>query len=60
MTRNLETADKITKLTLAVATVILYFLHLIEGPFAKALLILSVGVITISIIKVMIHRLDES
>jgi hypothetical protein len=60
MTRNLETADKITKLTLAVATVILYFLHLIEGPFAKALLILSVGVIIISIIKVMIHRLDES
>jgi hypothetical protein len=52
MTRNLETADRIAKLTLAALTSTLYFFGLIQGPFAKALLILSLTVIVIYVIKV--------
>ena len=56
MTRNLETADRIAKLTLALMTVLLYFLRLIQGPFAEALLILSITVLAIYLLKVLTHN----
>jgi hypothetical protein len=51
MTRNLETADKIAKLTLSGATIALYFFDVIGGPFAKALVVLSAVVVSIYFIK---------
>jgi type IV secretory pathway VirB2 component (pilin) len=51
MPRNLETADKIAKLTLASATLILYFLDFISGPFARALMVLSAVVVCIYFIR---------
>ena len=42
MTQNLETADRVIKLILAIAVVISYFTKLITGPLALALLILSI------------------
>jgi hypothetical protein len=56
MTKNLDTADRIAKLALAGTTLILYFSRLIQGPFAGALLILSVTVIFIYLIKVTLLR----
>jgi len=41
MTRNLETADTIVKLILAISTILLYALGLIAGPFALALFVMS-------------------
>lgn len=55
MTRNLETADKVAKLTLASATIVLYFFRLIQGPFAEALLLLSVTVLGVYLIKLVTH-----
>jgi hypothetical protein len=59
MTRNLETADKLAKLTLAASTVVLYFFKLIRGPFAEALLLLSVTVIGIYLIKLVTHSQED-
>jgi len=55
MTKNLETADRIAKLALASVTVILYFFRMIQGPFAEALLVLSVTVLGIYLIKLVTH-----
>lgn len=41
MAKNLETADTLVKLVLAITIVITYFTDLIQGPFAKALLVLA-------------------
>lgn len=45
MTKNLETADKIAKLTLSVMCLTFYALGIIQGPFARSLMILSTVVI---------------
>ena len=55
MTKNLETADRISKLTLASLTVVLYVFRVIQGPFAEALLLLSITVIAIYFIKLVSH-----
>jgi hypothetical protein len=47
MTKNLETADTIIKLILAITVVVFYSTHLITGPFATVLMILSVVVIIV-------------
>lgn len=52
MTRNLEAADKIAKLTLSSATITLYFFDVIGGPFAKALMVLSAIVVSIYLIRI--------
>jgi hypothetical protein len=59
MTRNLETADRIAKLTLSSLTVVLYFFRLIQGPFAEALLVLSVTVLGIYFIKLVTHSSEN-
>lgn len=51
MTRNLDAADKIAKLTLSSATIALYFIDVIGGPFAKALVVLSAVVVSLYFIK---------
>jgi len=56
VTRNLETADAIAKLVLASATIILYFTGLISGPFAVALVLLSVCVLLIFLLKYLLTR----
>ena len=56
MTRNLETADKIAKLTLSSATLTLYFLDFISGPFARALMVLSALVVGIYLIRTVFHK----
>lgn len=51
MTKNLETADRITKLTLSLMTLIFYFTGVIEGPFAIALIVVSVAILLIYLVK---------
>ena len=47
MTRNLETADTIVKLVLAIATIILFAARLITGTLAIFLVLLSIIVLTL-------------
>jgi hypothetical protein len=56
MTQNLETADRIVKLTLALLITILYFLQFIQGPFAETLLVLSLLTMGINVIKTIFHN----
>jgi hypothetical protein len=53
MTKNLETADKIAKVSLSLTCLIFYALKIIRGPFAHALMILSVAVIVLYVIKLL-------
>lgn len=57
MTKNLETADMIVKLVLAVAVIIFYFTNLITGPFATTLLVLSIIVLVIFMAKAIYSRI---
>lgn len=51
MTKNLETADLISKLVLATGTVVLYFAEIIRGPFAHFLVIVSGVILAIFLIR---------
>lgn len=51
MTKNLETADTMVKLILAIAIMIFYFTDLITGPFATALVILASIVLLIFVAR---------
>lgn len=53
MTRNLEKADTVVKLTLAVLVIILYFMQVISGPFAQALAVLSGLIVLIFAVKIL-------
>jgi hypothetical protein len=57
MTKNLKTADMIVKLALAVAVVIFYFTKLISGPFALALMLLSIIIILIFVAQLVFARM---
>jgi hypothetical protein len=57
MTRDLETADTIVKLSLAITVVIFYFAKIITGLFATALMILGVIVLAIFLAKVLYARI---
>jgi hypothetical protein len=52
MTKNLETADKIVKLSLAFLILILYYFGLIQGPFAEVLMVLSCVVFILHFINI--------
>lgn len=56
MTKNLEKADAVVKLTLAVSIVVFYFMRVINGPFANALAVLSGLTILIFIVKLLYSR----
>jgi hypothetical protein len=58
MTKNLEAADRITKLTLALMTLIFYLFDVIQGPFARALMIVSVAVLLIYFVKIVFLKDD--
>jgi hypothetical protein len=60
MTRNLETADVIVKLTLAIAVLILYFTRLITGPSATGLMILAIVVILIFVARLVFARIFKN
>lgn len=51
MTKNLEHADSVVKLALAVSVLICYGFGIIAGPFAHALGFLSLVVIVIFIVR---------
>ncbi len=51
MTKNLEAADTIAKLSLATATIALYVSGAIAGRFAVTLVVLSVIVLLIYVLK---------
>jgi len=55
MTKNLNTADLLAKLTLSVFTILSYFLGMITGPFAELLAILSFAVLIIYAIKLIVR-----
>ncbi|HEY0742730.1 MAG TPA: hypothetical protein VGD40_14775 [Chryseosolibacter sp.] len=52
MTKNLETADAIVKIVLAVLVIAFYFSRVITGPLARVLMFLAVIVILIFALKV--------
>jgi hypothetical protein len=54
MTKNLEKADTIIKLTLAITTIVLYLSGVIAGPFGQILSGLSVIVIVIYLAKIVV------
>jgi hypothetical protein len=56
MTKNLEAADKIAKLTLSLLTVVFYFSGVIEGPFAGGLMIVSVVIMVIYFVKMVFPK----
>lgn len=56
MTKNLEKADAIVKLTLALSVLGFYFTHVLNGPFANALAVLSGLMIMIFVIKLVYSR----
>jgi hypothetical protein len=57
MTKNLETADTIVKLTLAVTVLVFDFTNIIAGPFANALMILAIVVIVIFLARLFYARM---
>jgi hypothetical protein len=59
MTRNLETADRIVKLVMALMTIVLYMAGMIHGPWATALLILSVLVVLLQAIRTVYQGLNS-
>lgn len=56
MTKNLEKADTVAKLTLAVSVIIFYATHIINGPFARALTAVAALTILIFVVKFIYHR----
>ena len=56
MKKNLNTADSIVKLVLSVLVIIIYFTGVITGPFAHALLILSLIIVVIFVAKIVITK----
>lgn len=56
MTKNLEHADTVVKLTLAVSVIILFTMGFINGPFAIVLSILSGLTIFIFLVKFLYTR----
>jgi hypothetical protein len=56
MTKNLETADRIAKVTLSLTTLIFYIVGLIEGPFAMGLMIISVTALLIYLVRIVLHK----
>lgn len=56
MTKNLEHADTVVKLTLAVSVIILFITGIINGPFAIALTVLSGLTIAIFAVKSLYTR----
>ena len=58
MAKNLETADRIAKLTLSMLTLVLYSVGVIHGPLAITLIVLSSIVILLSLIRLAGARND--
>lgn len=58
MTKNLETADRIVKLVLAVSTIVLFTAGIISGPFALTLVVLSSFVIVLFAARFFFKRID--
>lgn len=57
MTKNLETADTIVKLILAITVLVFYFTNVITGPFAQALMILAFIVVVIFVARLFFARI---
>lgn len=57
MTKNLQTADTIVKLLLAITVVISYFAKVFTGPLAEALMILSIIVLVIFVARIIYARI---
>ena len=53
--RNLNSADRLIKLTLSVSVVVLYLIGIISGPEGIMLLILSCGLLAVYLAKTMIE-----
>jgi hypothetical protein len=56
MTKNLEAADHIVKLVLAICTLALYFAGVIAGPFAIALVVLSLVILIIFAVRLVLRK----
>ena len=57
MTKNLEKADTIVKLLLAIGVVLFYFMEVITGPFAEALVILAIVMLLIFLAKAVYKKI---
>ena len=56
MTKNLEAADHIVKLVLAICTIGLYLAGVIAGPFAIALVFLSLIILIIFAVRLVLRK----
>ena len=56
MTKNLEAADHIVKLVLAICTIGLYLARVIAGPFAIALVVLSIIILIIFAVRLIFRK----
>lgn len=56
MTKNLEAADHIVKLVLAICTIGLYLAGVIAGPFAIALVVLSLIILIIFAVRLIFRK----
>lgn len=56
MKKNLHTADSIVKLVLSILVIVAYFTGVITGPFAHALLVLSLIILVIFIARIIIIK----
>lgn len=56
MTKNLQAADTIVKLVLAITIYVFYFTNIITGPFANALMVLASITIFIFIARTVLHK----
>jgi len=52
MIRNLDKADSVTKLCLALGSVVFYTTGVINGPLAKTLMILGVIILVIFVVRI--------
>lgn len=59
MTKNLETADTLVKLVLAISVILLYSADVIAGPFAVALVVLAALVLLIYAMKLFLSFLSR-
>lgn len=59
MTKNLETADSIAKLALALMIITFHFTHVISGPLATFVVILAFVVILIFTVKLFLALITK-
>jgi hypothetical protein len=59
MTKNLEKADTVVKLTLALSVILFYLTHIIRGPSALVITLLATFTILIFVVRFIYSRVSR-